>query len=442
MSSPPSTISRFAQPSPSSQQHGGSLALVKRLKLLASDVDNQPVVCRRGILPSLLLFLQNTDPEVRHTAAETLVSLSSHPENPDCLCRERGLVQIVVSSYRSSKESDPVFHELCGTIIKNLESALHPNALNNNSDNNNTIINHNNVMLSPSNSGKNNNNNSQQGQQRSGSTYTQLEFLSGSRSRDHGDNNNDGQEHHNLHSPAPHNNDEQRTPSPNVGGGAAATNNSSSAAEALLMNSATASMTTTRRYNPRTRQSHFINGGMPNTAQCRNVQLRLSQLIPSKRQQLVECLHTTRGVISYTIDLPTKNLTVFLSVPAQNLVTTLKEDGFSNVEVVADVEVQMSNEHNERRQYNDEQQNGGGINLNDYYDNDSEASKKMSEEERERLKRQHYDELSEYKKSLMIGEMNERGCGSLISRIQYRKKMEEEKSMWSTVWETLKNVFW
>lgn len=453
MSSPPSTISRFAgnTPNNSSNHHhhhhnGGSLALVKRLKLLASDVDNQPVVCRRGILPSLLLFLQNTDPEVRHTAAETLVLLSSHSENPECLCRERGLVQIVVSSFRSSKDSDPVFYELCGTIIKNLGSAVHSN--NQNVD----------VMLSPSSNPNNKN--------RSASTFTQLEFLSGSRSRNDNSNNQNG-----VHSPFPNRrdndddddqNDQQRTPSPNINGNN--NNNINTSANDLLQNSATASMTTTRRYNPRTRQSHFINGGMPSTATCRNVQLRLRELVPSKRQQLVECLHTTRGVISYTIDLPTRNLTVFLSVPAQNLVTTLGEDGFAHVEVLADVEVQMSNEHNERRQeYNNNhsnqqnQQQYGGINLNDYYNNNNsnsnsnEGGENDGRDDENRIHRrqqqqaqqqQQLEELSEYKKSLMIGEMNQRGKGSLISRIQERKKLEQEQSTWSTVWETLKNVFW
>lgn len=452
----PLTLSPVAGGSSSSHHNGGSLALVKRLKLLASDVENQPIVCRRGVLPSLLLFLQNTDPEVRIIAAETLVLLSSHADNPDCLCRERGLVQIVVSSYRSSKDSDPVLHELCGSIIKNLGPAVSSVLTNQNQNNRN------NHFKSPSG-----------GEGRSGSTFTQLEFLSSTRRRkcknsnknNQNDDDDDGGDAHGEQQQLggddrddedDDDDDEKnknaeggngdKTPSPNArhqGGGAAARFNP---------------MTTTRRFNPRTRSSHFINGGMPPSSTCRNVQFRIGELVPARRQQLVECLHTTRGVVSYTIDLPTRNLTVFLSVPAENLVTTLHEDGFHDVRILADVEVAMDPTSASGNSNDEVDENGANANINNRHNaamieslNQQYYMNSRNLNNNEAGGDPQHQQLSEYKKSLMVGGASsssssaavyDKENSSLIARIQRRKEMEVKQTAWGNVWEVLKNVFW
>eukprot|EP00667_Euglena_gracilis_P008321 EG_transcript_8427 len=98
------------------------LTVVTKLRDLSADPANQPYIVRRNILPTLVKFLTNKDPQVVLRAAETLRFLSSHPDNPDYMCREKGLVQAVVKLYQSTP--DPTLKAVVADIMRNLHSAI------------------------------------------------------------------------------------------------------------------------------------------------------------------------------------------------------------------------------------------------------------------------------------------------------------------------------
>jgi hypothetical protein len=100
------------------------LGLAKRLHTLSSDYDNQPLVARRGIIGSLMKFMQSTSTEVRITAADTVRLLSSHPENPEYLVRERGLVPLLFQCFQDSEAENQELHGIYAAIFENLRPAL------------------------------------------------------------------------------------------------------------------------------------------------------------------------------------------------------------------------------------------------------------------------------------------------------------------------------
>eukprot|EP00668_Euglena_longa_P034492 GGOE01044307.1.p1 GENE.GGOE01044307.1~~GGOE01044307.1.p1 ORF type:complete len:291 (-),score=99.96 GGOE01044307.1:723-1541(-) len=98
------------------------LTVVTKLRDLSADPANQPYIVRRNILPTLVKFLTNKDPQVVLRAAETLRFLSSHQDNPDYMCREKGLVQAVVKLYQSTP--DATLKAVVADIMRNLHAAI------------------------------------------------------------------------------------------------------------------------------------------------------------------------------------------------------------------------------------------------------------------------------------------------------------------------------
>eukprot|EP01061_Rhynchopus_euleeides_P033990 TRINITY_DN57665_c0_g1_i1.p1 TRINITY_DN57665_c0_g1~~TRINITY_DN57665_c0_g1_i1.p1 ORF type:complete len:293 (+),score=86.71 TRINITY_DN57665_c0_g1_i1:54-932(+) len=97
------------------------LNVVTRLLTLSSDVANQPYIARRGILPTLKKFLTHSDLEVQTTAAKTLKLLASHPDNPEFIAQENGLVAAVLQAYDGAEAPD-LKAELEG-VMTHLKSA-------------------------------------------------------------------------------------------------------------------------------------------------------------------------------------------------------------------------------------------------------------------------------------------------------------------------------
>ena len=91
------------------------LNVVTRLLTLSGDVANQPYIARRGILPTLKKFLTHTDLEVQVTAAKTLRLLASHPDNPEFIAQENGMVSTVLTAYDGAS-SDDLKEELEGVM--------------------------------------------------------------------------------------------------------------------------------------------------------------------------------------------------------------------------------------------------------------------------------------------------------------------------------------
>jgi hypothetical protein len=99
------------------------ISVVKKLWNLSSEPNNQPYIVRRNILPALIKFLQSKDPQVSQLAAETLKLLSSHPDNPEYICREKGLLQTLVKVYKAEQENETLKSTLAA-VLRNLHSAV------------------------------------------------------------------------------------------------------------------------------------------------------------------------------------------------------------------------------------------------------------------------------------------------------------------------------
>mmetsp|Transcript_3417 Transcript_3417/g.5036 ORF Transcript_3417/g.5036 Transcript_3417/m.5036 type:complete len:286 (+) Transcript_3417:213-1070(+) len=70
------------------------LKVVLRIRNLARDYDSRPIIVRRGVLLSLLNFIQSTNIDnVQTVAAEALKLLSSHPDNKLRIAQEPNLVE-------------------------------------------------------------------------------------------------------------------------------------------------------------------------------------------------------------------------------------------------------------------------------------------------------------------------------------------------------------
>lgn len=364
---------------------GGSLTLVKRLHSLASDVENQAVVARRGVLPSLLLFLQSSDPTVRHVAAETLVLLSSHPENPECMCRERGLVRIVVATYRASAANgDEELHRLCSTLVRNLGPALE-----------NTIH-------------CNNNNNH---------TSSPAGGASGQCSPDNHDHHYQQQQH----------------------------------GDADIARRAAASA--------RVRNSD--NFGAPTVSV--SVQLLVDELTSDssavreeKTKALVDCLHTMRGVVSYSLDA--QYVTVFLNCTTRHLLDVLKKEcGFEHVQVLAECDIM--NQHQQEEQQRQQTQESRALSVgrrNQVMDSFPAA------ESSARRSAIASGPASDYKRSLMIhttgatspsagassasaemaAAMQSNSLAARIQRARIREEKPEPSSLVRSIWSFVKTVLW
>ena len=100
------------------------VALSQRLRTLCEEYGNRPYIVRRGVLATLVKFLTNETREVRLNAAETLRLLSEHPENPEPMCKEKGLLQALATAYQTAEESDPEMFAAVGQVVTNLEAAL------------------------------------------------------------------------------------------------------------------------------------------------------------------------------------------------------------------------------------------------------------------------------------------------------------------------------
>ena len=100
------------------------LALVNRYAALSEAYDTRPVIARRGTLPSLLKFLRHPNREVRVGAVKTLLLLSAHPENPEVMCRQEGLVKALFALYKASESEDPELNESISGVFENLKPAL------------------------------------------------------------------------------------------------------------------------------------------------------------------------------------------------------------------------------------------------------------------------------------------------------------------------------
>lgn len=100
------------------------VAIAKRFHALSEEFANRPVVARRGTLPTLSRYLKSNSREVRYLAAQTLGLLAAHPENPELMCRESGLVDALFDVYKKSELEDPELHAAIGIIFSGLKVAL------------------------------------------------------------------------------------------------------------------------------------------------------------------------------------------------------------------------------------------------------------------------------------------------------------------------------
>eukprot|EP00760_Papus_ankaliazontas_P025474 PhM_4_TR2731/c0_g1_i1/m.100180 len=100
------------------------LALSGRVRGLCEDYSNRPYIVRRGVLSTLIKFLQHTSRDVQFNAAEALKLLSEHPENPEPMCKERGLLQALATAYQNTEGTDVEIFNLVADVVANLEAAL------------------------------------------------------------------------------------------------------------------------------------------------------------------------------------------------------------------------------------------------------------------------------------------------------------------------------
>eukprot|EP00994_Dinema_validum_P009700 NODE_982_length_1185_cov_89.846831_g742_i0.p1 GENE.NODE_982_length_1185_cov_89.846831_g742_i0~~NODE_982_length_1185_cov_89.846831_g742_i0.p1 ORF type:complete len:257 (+),score=32.95 NODE_982_length_1185_cov_89.846831_g742_i0:73-843(+) len=98
------------------------LTVVTKIWNLSKDPQNQPYIVRRNILPTLLKFLQYKEQQFVERSADTLKLLSSHEDNPEYMCREKGLVQIVVGVLGSTEYQSVKVTLAC--VLRNLHSAI------------------------------------------------------------------------------------------------------------------------------------------------------------------------------------------------------------------------------------------------------------------------------------------------------------------------------
>lgn len=100
--------------------------VVTKLRTLALDRENQPVIVRRGVTTSLVSFLSQPhyNVNVKVIACETLKMLSSHPDNTDLMAKEPNLVESLSSLFKAEVDKSNTLCVLINEIINNLYNNL------------------------------------------------------------------------------------------------------------------------------------------------------------------------------------------------------------------------------------------------------------------------------------------------------------------------------
>ena len=100
--------------------------VVNKLRTLALDRENQPVIVRRGVTTSLVSFLgqNHYHINVKVIACETLKMLSSHPDNPELMAKEPNLVESLMALYKAEVDKTITICTLITEIISNLYNNL------------------------------------------------------------------------------------------------------------------------------------------------------------------------------------------------------------------------------------------------------------------------------------------------------------------------------
>lgn len=216
------------------------LSLARRYHTLAKEYSHRPVVARRNTIPSLLKLLRSSDREVRLLAAETILFLAEHPENPEFLCHEKDFLACIYNEYQQSEATDAEIHGVVGNVFDHLRVCL------------------------------------------------EKEGEGASR-------------------------------------GATADGESCRIAKG--------------------RSTRVARG----VGQCRYVTVEIANASSHNLPQLEDSLHTIRGIVSYTMDIPTKRFTLYTSTPSGTIAKVLTDAGFTTV-VISDMEAVV-----------DEQENVGGF---------------------------------------------------------------------------------
>lgn len=100
------------------------LSIAQRIYTLAEDPAKRPVIVRRNTLPTLMRLIPHKDHKVRWTAVSALQLLSSHPDNIEPCCAEKGLLQLLYNTMKDAECTDPELYEITANIFANLKSAL------------------------------------------------------------------------------------------------------------------------------------------------------------------------------------------------------------------------------------------------------------------------------------------------------------------------------
>ncbi|MDP2058878.1 MAG: hypothetical protein Q8J97_03995, partial [Flavobacteriaceae bacterium] len=95
---------------------------------LSQDRATQPVVARRNTMPTLMKFVQHHNSEVQLIAAQTIELLSSHPDNPEFMCREAGFLALMYNMFKETEIDNPELHDVFARIFDNLRPVLMKNA--------------------------------------------------------------------------------------------------------------------------------------------------------------------------------------------------------------------------------------------------------------------------------------------------------------------------
>lgn len=76
------------------------IKVVTRLRDLSQDPNSQPIIVRRGVLPSIVTFLANDNFDVKLIATQTINFLASHPDNRALMVQEKNLLPNVHDVYK------------------------------------------------------------------------------------------------------------------------------------------------------------------------------------------------------------------------------------------------------------------------------------------------------------------------------------------------------
>lgn len=94
-----------------------------KLRTLSIDPANQPFIARRGVLPTLIGFVDGSNAEVRVIGAESMRFLSSHPDNRKLMAEEPNLVDTLCKAFNNSA-TEPILREVIGDILLYLSDHL------------------------------------------------------------------------------------------------------------------------------------------------------------------------------------------------------------------------------------------------------------------------------------------------------------------------------